>query len=127
MGRESPQKDVVPVPGVTPKKGFGALCARPPERSHDGCGQDRTNHAEGRHNRQVDEGLEEHLRPDEDEYERESELEIDEFVDDARQQEIERPQSQHRADVGCVDDEGIARDRLLSHQGRHRQGGAVPR
>src|SRR3954466_8285310 len=53
--------------------------------------------------------LEEHLAADEDQYEREPELEIDEFVDDACEQKIQGSQPEHGADVGCVDDKRIAR------------------
>ena len=82
----------------------------PSERSHDRGGQNSPNHTERRDNRHVNEVLEQHLPSDEYEDERQSELEIDKLVDDAREQEIERPQSHHGADVRGIDDEGITRD-----------------
>ena len=52
--------------------------------------------------------LEKHLPADENQHERQPELEVDELVDDAREEEIERAKSEHGADVRRIDDERIA-------------------
>src|SRR3954463_303140 len=79
------------------------------ERHENGRPQHHSDDAQRGRDRNVDELLEEHLGTDEDQHQREPELQVDELVNDVGEQEVERPQSEHRADVRRVYDEGIAR------------------
>ena len=53
---------------------------------------------------------EQHLGADEDQHHRQAELQVVEPVDDAGQQEVERPQAEDGEDVRGVDDERVAGD-----------------
>src|SRR5689334_6608841 len=92
-----------------PLRRISAL-TRPLHRGVNRSDQDGAHYTERSEDRYVDECLKKHLQADKNQNDGKAELEVDELVNDARQQEIERAQAEHGADVGGIDDEWIARD-----------------
>src|SRR5438552_5731131 len=85
--------------------------ARPSQRCENRRGEDSTDDAERSDDWNVNKRLEQHFGADENQDGREPELEVDELVNYAGEQKIERPQAQYCADVRCVNDKRVARDR----------------
>src|SRR6266496_125378 len=85
--------------------------ARPSQRCKNRRAEDSPDHAERSDDWNVNKWLDQHLGADENQDDREAELEVDELVNYAGEQKIERPQAQYCADVRCVNDKRVARDR----------------
>ncbi len=65
--------------------------------------------------------LPQHLRADEHEDEGQPDVQVDEALHRSGEQEVERAQAQHRADIGGVDDERVTRDAEDGRDGIQRE------
>src|SRR3954470_8841100 len=86
-----------------------ALCRN--QRQADGDGENGDDNGERQAIWNVDEMGRNHLRADKSENECEPRFQINETIDEVREQEVEGTQPENRTDVRRVDDESIRRDR----------------